>query len=77
MCFLSAMGKPRIKQLGPMPKAVRTGIVVLGLVFLGLILVAGKFYLPNWRGDTVFLPVALFVAVLLVAAVLVQLFKKS
>jgi hypothetical protein len=71
------MGKPRIKELGPMPKAVRTGIVVLGLVFLGLTLVAGKFYLPNWRGDTVFLPVALLVAVLLVAAVLVQLFKKE
>jgi len=57
-----------------MPKAVRAGIVVLGLVFLGLFFVAGKFYLFNGRGDTVFLPVALFVAALLVAAVLLQLF---
>lgn len=77
MCILSAMGKRRVKELGQMPEAVRIGIVVLGLVFIGLILVAGKFYLRNWRGDTVFLPVALFIAVLLIAAVLVQLFKKN
>jgi hypothetical protein len=71
------MRKRRIKELGPMPTAVRMGIVVLALVFIGLIVIAGKFYLPNWRGDTVFLPVALFIAVLLLAAVLVQLFKKN
>lgn len=71
------MRKRRVKELGLMPKAVRIGSVVLGLVFSGLILVAGKFYLPNWRGETVFLPVALFIAVLLIAAVLVQRFKKN
>ena len=72
-----AVGKRRVKELGQMPKAVRMGIVVLGLVFSGLILAAGKFYLPNWRGNTVFLPVALFIALLVIAAVLVQLFKTN
>ena len=75
--ILPAMGKRRVKELGPMPKTVRTAIVVLGLVFIGLVLVASKFYLPNWRGDTVFLPVALLIAILLIAAVIVQLLRKS
>jgi hypothetical protein len=47
-------------------------VVLIGWVFAG-----GKYYLGHWRGDTLFLPVALFVGLLLIAAVSVHFFKKN
>jgi hypothetical protein len=49
----------------------------MATVLIGLVLVGGKFYLGNWRGDMLFLPVALFMGLLLIAAVLVHFFKRS
>ena len=47
------------------------------MVLVGLVLVGGRFYVANWRGNTVFLPVALFLGLLLVTAVIIRFFKKN
>jgi hypothetical protein len=47
------------------------------VVLIGLVLAGGRYYLGNWRGDMLFLPVALFLGLLLIAALLVHFFKKS
>jgi hypothetical protein len=49
----------------------------MAAVLIGLVLAGGKYYLGNWRGDMLFLPVALFMGLLLISAVLVHFFKKS
>ena len=72
------MRKHKAKEPEPMPPKVRVFVAVFALIFVALVLVAGKFYLPNWRGgDAVFLPVALFIGVLLVAAVVTQIFRRT
>jgi uncharacterized protein (DUF983 family) len=63
--------------LEPLPKSAFFIIAVLGMVLVGLVLVGGRFYLANWRGNTVFLPVALFLGLLLVASVIIRFFKKN
>ena len=74
----STMGKRKAsQQLEPMPRVGRLVIGILAVIFVVLVLVAGKFYLPNWRGNFVFLPVALFIGFLLIAAVLVRMFRKN
>lgn len=71
------MIKRKHEKLEPLP---RTTLIVVGLmaaVLIGLVLVGGKYYLGNWRGDMLFLPVALFMGLLLIAAVMIHFFKKS
>jgi len=65
------------RELKPLPRSAFFVIGVLTMVLVGLVLVGGKFYLANWRGNTVFLPVALFLGLLLGAAVIVRFFKKN
>jgi len=58
------------KELEPLPRA---GWVVIGIVlssFVGLAALTGRFYLQNWRGDTVFLPFVLFIGLQLIAVIL-------
>ena len=61
----------------PLPRSAFFIIGVLALVLVGLVLVGGRFYVANWRGNTVFLPVALFLGLLLVTAVTIRFFKKN
>ena len=71
------MSKRKPEKLEPLP---RTTFIVVGLVLVvlvGLAFVGGKYYLGNWRDDMLFLPVALFLGLLLIAAVSVRFFKKS
>jgi len=65
------------QQVEPLPRWAFFIIAVLAVVLVGLVLVGGKFYLANWRGNFVFLPVALFLGLLLIAAVIRQFFKKN
>jgi hypothetical protein len=70
------MSKRKPEKLEPLP---RTAFIVVGLVLavlIGLVFLGGKYYLGNWRGDMLFLPVALFLGLLLIAAVSVHFFKK-
>lgn len=71
------MKQRKSHQIEPLPRSAFFVIAILAFVFVGLVLIGGHFYLPNWRGDIVFLPVVLFLGLLLVAAVVVRLFKKN
>jgi hypothetical protein len=71
------MNKRKPEKLEPL---FRTTFIVVGLmavVLIGLVVAGGRYYLGNWRGDMLFLPVALFLGLLLIAALLVHFFKKS
>jgi hypothetical protein len=70
------MSKRKDTELEPMPRTVRIWLVVFAVIFVVLVLVAGKYFLANWKGNAVFLPVALFIGLLLVAAVISQVFRK-
>lgn len=63
------MKKSKSEKLEPLPRVAYFVIGVLGAILFVLVLVGGKFYLGNWRGDALFLPVALFLGLLLIAAV--------
>jgi len=70
------MRKRKDTELEPMPRTIRIWLAVFAVIFVGLVLVAGKYFLANWRADAVFLPVALFIGVLLVAGLVARLFRK-
>jgi hypothetical protein len=69
------MRKRKETELEQMPRAVRIWLVALAVIFVFLVLVVGKYFLANWRANMVFLPVVLFIGLLLIAAVVVQLFR--
>lgn len=69
LCIFLLMKKSKSERLEPLPRVAYVVIAVMGAILLVLVLVAGRFYLANWRGDAVFLPVALFLGLLLIAAV--------
>jgi hypothetical protein len=70
------MKRGESEQVEPLPRPAV--FIVAGLVVLvGFVLVGGKLYLANWRGDMLFLPVALFLGFLLVAAVVRRFFRKN
>ena len=72
------MKRRKSQELEPLPRSAFFIIVVLAMVLVCLVLVGGKLYLANWRGNNmVFLPVALFLGLLLIAAVIRQFFKKN
>ena len=71
------MKKRRSQQIEPLPRSAFFLIAIFALVFAGLVLIGGRFYLPHWRGNVVFLPVVLFLGLLLVAALVVRLLKKN
>ena len=71
------MKKRRSWEIGPLPRWAPFVVAMLTLVFVVLVLIGGRFYLATWRGDIVFLPTVLFLGLLLVAAVVVRLFKKN
>lgn len=48
----------------------------MAVVLVGLVVLGGRFYLANWHGDIVFLPVVLLLGLLLVAAVFHRFFRK-
>jgi hypothetical protein len=71
------MKRRKSHELEPLPRSAFFIIGVLAMVLVGLVLVGGRFYLANWRGNTVFLPVALFLGLLLFVAVIIRFFKKN
>jgi hypothetical protein len=71
------MKRRKSHELEPLPRSAFFIIGILATVLVGLVLAGGKFYLANWRGNTVFLPVALFLGLLLVAAVIIRFFKNN
>jgi hypothetical protein len=71
------MKRRKSQQIEPLPRSAFFVIAVLALVFAGLVLIGGRFYLANWRGNIVFLPFVLFLGLLLIAAVVVRFFKKN
>jgi hypothetical protein len=71
------MKRRKSEQVEPLPRSAALTIAVLVVVLVGFVLVSGKFYLANWRGDIVFLPVALFLGLLLVVAVVRRFFRKN
>ena len=71
------MRKRSTNELEPMPRTVRVFLIAFALILVALVLIAGKFYLPNWKGNIIFLPVALFIGLLLVAAVVAQMFRRK
>jgi uncharacterized protein (DUF983 family) len=71
------MKRRKSQELEPLPRSAFFIIDVLGMVLVGLVLVGGKFYLASWRGNMVFLPVALSLGLLLIAAVIIRVFKKN
>ena len=77
MCRLTVMNKRKPEKLEPLPRSTFIVVGFMAVVLLGFVLAGGKYYLGNWRGDMLFLPVALFLGLVLVAAVLVHFFKKS
>jgi hypothetical protein len=62
------MRKRKETGLEPMPRTVRNWLAALAVIFVVFVLVAGKYSLANWRANAVFLPVVLFIGLLLVAA---------
>jgi hypothetical protein len=50
------MKRRKSQELEPLPRSAFFIIVVLAMALVGLVLVGGKFYLANWRGNMVFLP---------------------
>jgi hypothetical protein len=71
------MRKRKANELEPMPRAVRIFLIAFAFIFVALVLLAGKFYLPNWKGNIIFLPVALFTGLLLVAAIVAQISRRD
>ncbi len=71
------MKKRKAKELEPMPRTVRVSLAIFAVIFVALVFVVGEYFLANWKGNVIFLPVALFIGVLLVAAVVAQIFRKS
>ena len=71
------MGDGPVSGKRPLPRTTFIVVGLMAVVLIGLVFAGGKYYLGNWRGDTVFLPVALFLGLLLIAAVLVHFFKKN
>jgi len=71
------MKRRKSERVEPLPRSAAFTIVVLVVVLVGFVLVSGKFYLANWRGDIVFVPVALLLGLLLVLAVVRRFFRKS
>ena len=71
------MKRRKSQQIEPLPRSPFFVIAVLALVFAGLVLIGGRFYLANWRGNIVFLPFVLFLGLLLIAAVVVRFFKNN
>jgi hypothetical protein len=67
--------KPR--ELEPLPRSVLWIIGALATILAGSVLLGGKFYLANWRGDAVFLPVAILIGLLLIAAAITRFFRKG
>ncbi|HKW33581.1 MAG TPA: hypothetical protein VJN92_11295 [Candidatus Acidoferrum sp.] len=61
----------------PLPRSASVIIGAMAIVFVGLVLASGKFYLAHWRGNVVFLPVVVFIGLLLITAVFIQFFKKN
>jgi len=68
--------KAKHEVVEPMPRSGRVVIGVAVLCVVALAVVAGKFYLANWRGEMVFLPFALFLGVVLIAALFARFFRK-
>jgi len=62
------MRKLKAKETEPLPRSMKVGLAMFALVFVALLFVGSKYYLANWKGDAIFLPVALFIGLLLVAA---------
>jgi hypothetical protein len=71
------MSNRKHEKLEPLPRSTFIVVALMAVVFLGAVFAGGKYYLGNWRGDMLFLPVALFLGLLLIAAVVVHFFKKS
>jgi len=71
------MKKRKAEELEPLPRTTFIVVGLMAVVLIGLVFAGGKYYLGNWRGDTLFLPVALFLGLQLIAAVLVHFFKKN
>jgi hypothetical protein len=71
------MNNRKPEKLEPLPRTTFIVVGLMAVVLIGLVFAGGKYYLGNWRGDMLFLPVALFLGLLLIAAVLVHFFKKS
>jgi len=71
------MKRRKSHALEPLPRSAFFIIGVLALVLVGLVLAGGRFYVANWRGNTLFLPIALFLGLLLVTAVIIRFFKKN
>ena len=71
------MNNRKPEKLEPLPRTTSIVVGLMAVVLIGLVLAGGKYYLGNWHGDMLFLPVALFLGLLLIAAVLVHFFKKS
>lgn len=58
------MNKRKPEKLEPLPRTTFIVVGLMAVVLIGLALAGGKYYLGNWRGDMLFLPVALFLATL-------------
>jgi hypothetical protein len=71
------MKKRKHEELEPLPRTTFIVVGLMAVVLIGLVFAGGKYYLGNWRGDTLFLPVAVFLGPLLIAAALVHFFKKN
>jgi hypothetical protein len=71
------MKRRKSHDLEPLPRSAFFIIGILAMILVGLVLVGGRFYLANWRGNVVFLPVALFLGLLLIAAVVIRFRKKN
>jgi len=71
------MRQRKSKKPEPMPRAVLIFLVALAFILAALVLITGKFYLPNWKGNIIFLPVAIFIGFLLVAAAVARIVRKN
>ena len=66
----------RSEKLGTPPRRAYFVVLAFVAIFFVLAFVVGKWYLANGRGDVLFLLVAVFLGLLLVASVIRWLTKK-
>ncbi len=70
------MKKHKNAELEPMPRYMKAVLAVLAIIFAAFVFLAGRYYLPNWKGGVIFLPVALLIGLLLIAAVIVRVKRR-
>ena len=70
------MKRTKSQKFETLPGSAYFVVALLGAILVAFAAVVGKLYLANWRGDVLFLPVGLFLGLLLTVAVVRWLAKK-